>query len=113
MLARMSGDVALGAGGGVVVGLLAGFIIAVLQLQAKRWRNARLVRANRPPYRDCILINWHLPGAIGGGLFGGVLALWWSPTRAALAGGMTVPALVLLVSLGAVVLQLQDETSGD
>ncbi|MCA9710910.1 MAG: hypothetical protein KDK70_34030 [Myxococcales bacterium] len=92
--------IALGALGGAGVGLVAGFLTAVLVLQLRRLRNARLMRRGEPPIRDCVLPPFHVPGVFFGVVLGGGLA-WVLPLVLAIViGGSAVPAGLLLLSGG-------------
>jgi hypothetical protein len=100
MVSPMVAEIALCAAGGFVVGALGGFALALLQLWAKRWRNARLARRGEPPIRDCVLVRWHIPCATLGAVASGALATAIPAQHAIAFGALAVPAALSLVMIG-------------
>jgi len=81
-------DAVMGALGGGAVGLVAGFVVAVVVLQLRRVRNGVLIRRGEPPYRDLVLPPLAVPGGglgvvLGGGFRGCCRCRWRSGWAAA------------------------------
>lgn len=88
----------IGAVSGALAGAVGGFVVALVQLQLKRLRNAVLLRRGLPPCRDCVLVPLHLPGMVQGALVGGIVAALASLGTAMLLAGGGLPGLLLVVS---------------
>jgi hypothetical protein len=101
--------VAAGAGG-AALGAVGGFVVALVTLQARRWRNRRLTDRGEPAIRDAIL---PLPFvgllAVVAFVAAVVLGAWWPAPRAALVGGLGPVALLALVALGGAAWQAMRE----
>lgn len=102
----------LGALAGLVAGLCSGYVVAVLQLAARRWRNARLVARGGLPYKDCVLVPLWWSGAASGAVVGaiatGATGVWQDGAIAATA----LPLLVLMIAVGSVVQRARRGTAG-
>lgn len=85
--------------GGAVAAAIAGFIAAIVQLQMKRLRNGRRVKAGQPPYRDCVLIGWHKACPFVGAPASGVLAIWLGIPWAIAIGGLSAPGVIVILSM--------------
>jgi hypothetical protein len=91
---------AVGALAGAATGALGAVVFALVQITAKRLRNAALVRRGAPPYKDVIfvlspfLVAFAVLGALTGAV-AAVLAGGWWPASALAAGA--VPALLAVV----------------
>ncbi len=97
--------VALSALVGLVSGGLAGFVIAIVQLQAKRLRNSILFSRGLPAIRDVVLIKLHWPGAFFGALFGGALGVLTHGDVLTVIVAATSPSILLVVVLLVVITQ--------
>jgi hypothetical protein len=106
----MIGVVALSALGGAIAGCLAGFVAAVLILQAKRLRNARLAKHGAPGVKDCVLTPLWMPGGlvglVGGGIAGAITGSW----RVAAIVGLAFPAAILVLAIALAIRQSRDTT---
>lgn len=96
---------ALGAAGalaGAATGAASAVAFALVQITAKRLRNAALVRRGAPPYKDVVfvlspfLVVFAVLGAVAGGV-AAVLAGGWWPASAFAAGAL--PALLTVVAV--------------
>jgi len=90
-----------GCGLGAVAGALSGLLFAILTLQARRWRNARLVARGEPAIKDASLPRAFVPiSAILAALVAGALAPLLPLAAAVALGAAAFPTLVVLLSLG-------------
>jgi len=97
--------------GGGAVGLGAGFVVSILSLQLRRLRNARLVDRGGMPLKDAIRPPFTSPCAAAGAVLGGGLSMVVPLSTAIPTGGGTLPAALLLLSIGVTVAQLRDRAS--
>lgn len=93
---------------GLLVGGLAGFVVAIAQRAAMHARNARLVRAGESPRRDAARRPWHLPFALIGAIASGAGSFYLPLSNAVLFGSLALPALLfVLFALGAIAARLR------
>ena len=87
--------------------MLGAIAFAILQITAKRLRNAALVRRGAPPYRDVVLVlapflvAFAVLGAVAGGVAAALAGAWWPAS--ALAAGAVPALLAVVVVVGAAV----------
>ena len=93
-------ELAAGFLAGALSGALGAIPFALVQITAKRLRNAALVRRGLPPYRDVILVlfpfllAFGVLGALGGALAAALAGAWWPASALA---GTAAPALLAAV----------------
>lgn len=108
-------ELAAGACAGALAGALGAVGFALVQITAKRLRNAALVRRGLPPYRDVILVLspflviFAVLGALAGGLAGALAGGWWP---VAVLAGAAAPALLAAVIVGFAVVQALERPAG-
>ena len=113
--AGILGLAAAGALAGSAAGAAGALVLAILQLVAKRLRNAALVRRGEPPYRDVIFTPAPFVvvlgglGALAGALTAALVGAWWP--AAALAGA-AAPVLLTAVVLVATAVQALGSPGG-
>jgi hypothetical protein len=99
-------QVLLGAAAGGAAGLVAGFLAAVLTLQARFWRNGRLIARGEPGIKDCVLpLPLIVLCAIVSSLGAAGLAPWLPLIKAAAIAAALPSLLLLVVGVGAAVAQ--------
>jgi hypothetical protein len=97
---------AIGAGGGALVGALAGFIAALLALGSKIWRNGRLQARGLPGIKDCVLpLPFVILSGIASAILGAILGAFITPLKAVLIGGLVPAGLLVVLSVGGSVTQ--------
>ncbi len=103
--------ITVAAGGSALGGAVAGFVAAVLVLQAKGLRNAWLIARGQPGIKDCVLpLSFVLFSAIVSLLLGAVLGAFMAPARA-IALGAAIPAgLLTLLGVAGAAWQARDNT---
>src|SRR6185436_12342348 len=93
-------ELAAGSLAGALSGALGAIAFALVQITAKRLRNAALVRRGLPPYRDVILVlfpfllAFGVLGALAGALAAALFGAWWPASALA---GTAAPALLAAV----------------
>jgi hypothetical protein len=88
-----------GALAGLVAGGLAGYAVAVVVLQARRWRNAWLFARGGVGYKDCILPHLWVPGAVQGAVVGGVAGSLTGAWHDGALASLALPVVPLVVGV--------------
>ena len=101
-------DVLLAGGVGAVVGFLGSFVVATIQITAKRARNDRLIRRGEAPFKDVVFVPlWHLFAIIG--LVAGMSWTWrlGDPWVTGTIAGSALPALFAVAWLATLLAQFR------
>jgi hypothetical protein len=98
----------LGGLAGAITGILGSIVTALVQITAKRMRNARSIRRGEPPRKDVVFVTlWPLLAIIG---FVGGLAWTWHLDATWVTGaiaGAALPAVMSFAWLATALAQLR------
>ena len=103
MLARMQLVTAIILG--ALSGALGGFVAAIGLLQLSRLRNRLAEKRGEPPAKNLLMAKFHLPGAMLGAIAGLITAPRKSTWLTIACGAGAFPAILLVLLLGAFVVE--------